>query len=215
MWEVHGEGGPGDLLLEPGVVAYLPTGTPHAGRAQESISLHLTIGINQLSWRSLLSREVGRLVVAVPDEHLPAGYLEDPARLAEGMGDHLTALADAIRRLDPATIAAEHVDGFRRGRPSRMAGALVNRDTSTFRLNVTTALRRRATHPCVLTDDGDVVRMLIGDRVLRIPVGVRPALEHIATHHELTPADLPSLNDESALVLCRRLVREGLLEIVR
>ena len=37
QWEVHGEGGPGDLLLEPGVVAYLPTGTPHAARAQESV----------------------------------------------------------------------------------------------------------------------------------------------------------------------------------
>ena len=60
LWEIHGDGGPGELLLEPGVVAYLPTGTPHAARAQEAVSLHLTIGINQLTWRQLVSRLVRR-----------------------------------------------------------------------------------------------------------------------------------------------------------
>ena len=122
MWEVHGEGGPGDLLLEPGVVAYLPTGTPHAARAQESVSLHLTIGINQLTWRSLVTREVGRLLAEVPDDHVPAGYLDDHARLSEGLAGHLAAVADAVRRLDPAVLAAGQVEGFVSGRPPRLAG---------------------------------------------------------------------------------------------
>ena len=63
--------------------------------------------------------------------------------------------------------------------------------------------------------DGDTVRVLMGDRVLRVPARIRPALEHVASHAELTPGDLPSLDPGSALVLCRRLVREGLLEVVR
>jgi lysine-specific demethylase/histidyl-hydroxylase NO66 len=215
MWEVHGEGGPGDLLLEPGVVAYLPTGTPHAARAQESVSLHLTIGINQLTWRSLLTREVGRLLAEVPDEHLPAGYLTEPGRLADGLGDHLAALADAVRRLDPVALAAGQAEGFLAGRPPRLAGALLDRDALARGIAVDTRLRRRRGHPCSLVDDGDTVRVLIGDRVLRIPARVRPALEHVAGHHELTPADLAPLDNESALVLCRRLVREGLLEVAR
>ena len=32
---------------------------------------------------------------------------------------------------------------------------------------------------------------------------------------EFTPAELPGIASDSALVLCRRLVREGLLEVVR
>lgn len=215
MWEVHGEGGPGDLLLEPGVVAYLPTGTPHAARAQESVSLHLTIGINQLTWRSLLTREVGRLLAEVPDEHLPAGYLTDPARLADGLGEHLAAVADAVRHLDPAALAAAQAEGFLAGRPPRLAGALLDRDALARGISADTRLRRRRGHPCELVDDGDTVRVLIGDRALRVPARVRPALEHVATHHELTPADLAPLDVESALVLCRRLVREGLLEVAR
>lgn len=215
MWEVHDEDGPRKLVLEPGVVAYLPTGTPHAARAQESLSLHLTIGINQLTWRSLLSLEVGRLLNEVPDEHLPAGYLNDPARLADEVDAHLAALTDAVSKLSSASIAARQMNQFLSDRPSRIAGTLLDRDRFASGLTGATALRRRSAHPCVLVDDGDVVRLLIGDRVLRIPARVRPALEHVATHHELTPSDLPSLNDDSALLLCRRLVREGLLEVVR
>jgi hypothetical protein len=45
------------------------------------------------------------------------------------------------------------------------------------------------------------------------PARIRPALEEVRRRTELTPADLP-LDAQSNLVLCRRLVREGLLEIV-
>jgi lysine-specific demethylase/histidyl-hydroxylase NO66 len=196
--------------------AYLtPPGAQDAARAQESVSLHLTIGINQLTWRSLLTREVGRLLAEVPDEHLPAGYITDPGRLSDGLGEHLTALADAVRRLDPAALAAGQAEGFLAGRPPRLAGALLDRDALARGIAVDTRLRRRRGHPCELVDDGDAVRMLIGDRALRIPARVRPALEHVAAHTELTPADLAPLDSESALVLCRRLVREGLLEVAR
>ena len=61
---------------------------------------------------------------------------------------------------------------------------------------------------------GDTLRLLLGDRVLRVPWRIREALEVVAGRTELTPADLP-LDSASALVLSRRLVREGLLEVVR
>ena len=215
LWEIHGDGGPGELLLEPGVVAYLPTGTPHAARAQDAVSLHLTIGINQLTWRSLLTREVGRVLAEVPDDHLPAGYLADPARLAEGLGERLAAVVESVGRLAPEAVAREQVEGFLAGRPPRLSGALLDRASLARGIRADTALRRRAGHPCRLVDDGDTVRVLLGDRVLRVPARVRPALEHVAAHLELIPADLAPLDTESALVLCRRLVREGLLEVVR
>jgi bifunctional lysine-specific demethylase and histidyl-hydroxylase NO66 len=214
LWEIHGDGGPGELLLEPGVVAYLPTGTPHAARAQDAVSLHLTIGINQLTWGSLVSRVVGELLADVPDEHLPAGWLDDPATLAEGLGPHLAAVADAVRRLAPGDVAAEEATRFLSNRPPRLSGGLLDRAVLDG-LGADTALRRRAGRPCRLAEDGDVLRVLMGDRVLRVPARLRPALEHVAAHRELRPGDLPGLDSESALVLCRRLVREGLLEVAR
>ncbi len=214
LWEIHGDGGPGELLLEPGVVAYLPTGTPHAARAQEAVSLHLTIGINQVTWRHLVSRLVTEVLGEVGDEHLPAGYLDDPDRLSAELAQRLAAVADDVRRLDAPAAARAQAERFLSGRPPRMAGALLDREALARGLGADTVLRRRTGHPCEVVPDGDSLRLLLGDRVLRVPARLREAVDVVAAQHRLTPADLP-LDLESALVLCRRLVREGLLEVVR
>ena len=60
----------------------------------------------------------------------------------------------------------------------------------------------------------DRVRVLLGDRHLDVPGWLRPALEQVRAADELTPGDLTDLDAQSRLVLCRRLVREGLLEVV-
>ena len=81
QWEVHtpvdgqSDGVEEPVFLEAGHVMYMPTGTPHAARTQDTISLHVTIGINQLTWRGLVTRAISALAAKVPDEHLPAGYL--------------------------------------------------------------------------------------------------------------------------------------------
>jgi bifunctional lysine-specific demethylase and histidyl-hydroxylase NO66 len=211
LWEVHGQDGPEEVLLEPGLSMYLPTGTPHAARAQETVSLHVTLGINQLTWRGLVERTVGSVLQQVPDEHLPAGYLDDPALLSGTLADRLQELADAVRSLDAETAVESEVRRFLTSRPPRVDGGL--RDVlGRGDIAATTVLRRRPGHPCVLLDRGDSVEVLLGDRTLTVPARVRPALDEVRGRDELTPGDLP-LDAESSLVLCRRLVREGLLEI--
>jgi ribosomal protein L16 Arg81 hydroxylase len=212
QWEVHApEGGAEDVLLEPGLSMYLPTGTPHAARAQETVSLHVTIGINQLTWRGLVERTVKPLLAAVDDAHLPAGYLEEPAVLAEELADRLQALADEVRRLDPAAATQTEIRRFLTSRPPRLSGGL--RDVlGVAAIETRTRLRRRAGHPCVLLPHGDAIEVLLGDRSLTVPARIGPALDEVRRRVELTPADLP-LDPESSLVLCRRLVREGLLEL--
>ena len=209
LWEVHGEGGPEEVLLEPGLSMYLPTGTPHAARAQETVSLHVTIGINQLTWRGLVEHSLQDVIAGVPDEHLPAGYLDDPAQLSAGLADRLAELADAVRRVDaPAAVEAE-IRRFLTSRPPRLSGGLHD---VLGEVTETTTLRRRPGHPCVLIDRGERIEVLLGDRSMQVPAWIRPALDEIRTRGELSPADLP-LDPQSNLVLCRRLVREGLLEI--
>lgn len=211
LWEVHGDDGAQEVLLEPGVSMYLPTGTPHAARAQETVSLHITLGINQLTWRGLLERTIAPVLQEVHDEHLPAGFLDDPALLAPGLATRLERLADAVRALDADAAVEAEVRRFLTSRPPRLAGGLhdvLDRDA----IVATTTLRRRPGHPCVLLDRDDTVEVLLGDRSLTVPARIRPALEEVRGREKLTPGDLP-LDPESSLVLCRRLVREGLLEI--
>ena len=215
QWEIHGAEGPGELLLEPGVVAYLPTGTPHAARAQQSTSLHVTIGINQLTWRDLVERVVRDALADVPDEHLPAGWLDDPADVSAGLQRQLRAVADRVGGVDADRQVGLEVQRFLTGRPPRAAGGLCDRVALADGIGPDSVLRRRAGVPCrLVAEPGDRVRLLLGDRSLVVPARIRPALEEVARRDVLTPRDLGAhLDLESALVLARRLVREGLLRV--
>ena len=211
QWEVYDGDERLDVLLEPGLSMYLPTGTPHAARAQDTVSLHVTIGINQLTWRGLVRRSVEQALREVDEAHLPAGYLADPTALTAGLADRLQALAEDVRRLDPATAVNSEVTRFLTTRPSRLRGGLHD---VLAEVADTTSLARRRTTACVLVDADDGLRVLLGDRVLTVPTRLRPALELIAAVESLVPKELAHLLDEqSRVVLCRRLVREGLLEV--
>jgi lysine-specific demethylase/histidyl-hydroxylase NO66 len=212
VWEVHERGEQQTVVLEPGVSMYLPTGTPHAARAEDVASLHVTIGINQITWRTVLERAVAAAVGNSADEHLPAGYLDDPALLSDGLAERLHALATGLQGLEPEAVTASEVRRFLTGRTLWQRGGL--RDRLAARdLDDETPLRRRAGHPCVLVPAGDRLKVLLGDRELTMPAHLAPALETVRAAGTLRPTDLP-LDPQSRLVLCRRLVREGLLEVV-
>ncbi|MDP9821519.1 hypothetical protein J2S59_001328 [Nocardioides massiliensis] len=224
VWEVH-EAPDGDpdgpreareVVLEPGVAMYLPTGTPHAARAQDELSLHVTIGINQLTWNGLVRRSVAPLLDAIDDGHLPAGFADDPALLREGLALRLELLADQLRGLDPATVAEAEASRVLTSRVPHLRGGLTDRLGAPIEDD--TVLVRRTGRPCVLRDNPDAddrVDLLLGDRVVTLPSWLRPALEAIRGAQRLRPADLgeldPPLDPQSRVVLCRRLVREGLL----
>jgi lysine-specific demethylase/histidyl-hydroxylase NO66 len=212
-WEVHTPDGVEDVLLEPGLSMYLPTGTPHAARAQDTVSLHVTLGITQLTWRGLVERSVRAALADVSEEHLPAGYLDAPEDLADELADRLDALAAAVRRVDATAAVQAEVRRFLTTRSPRLPGGFKD-VLAAGDLDDTTLLRRRAGHPCVLLDRGDRLDVLLGDRSIDVPAWLRPALDEIRARPELRPADLADVLDpQSRLVLCRRLTREGLLEV--
>jgi hypothetical protein len=65
----------------------------------------------------------------------------------------------------------------------------------------------------VLRPDGERLHVLLGDRRMTVPARITDAVERVRTLGVFTPDDL-GLDTESGLVLCRRLIREGLLEVV-
>jgi lysine-specific demethylase/histidyl-hydroxylase NO66 len=76
-------------------------------------------------------------------------------------------------------------------------------------------VRRRPGAVCRLRQRGDRLEVLLGDRVLHMPVRLAPVMRVILASDRLAVGDLAGqLDPPSRLVLVRRLVREGLLESV-
>lgn len=215
-WEVHDGHGINWIRMEPGVSMYLPTGTPHAARTQSDASLHVTIGINRTTWRMVLERYMNRLLADPAfDQPLPAGYHRD----AEGLAAMLAAYVDRVRgqldHADVGALASSEIDRFATSRASALRGGLVDR-LLIAALHDSSWLRRRAGSVCELRPDNERLRVLLGDRVMHVPGWLAEPLEAVRRADRLRPRDLAEWLDEaSRLVLIRRLVREGLLEVER
>ncbi|MDQ3664772.1 MAG: cupin domain-containing protein, partial [Actinomycetota bacterium] len=214
LWEIHDGDDRQEVPLEPGTSMYLPAGTPHAARTRDQASLHVTVGINQLTWRHLLDTLTKR---ALGDDELdaalPAGYIDDPAVLSNELRPRLDTLAAAIAAVDPTEVAEGQVQDFLTSRPPHLRGGLGDR-LAVNEITDETGLARRPGSVCLPVVDDDRLRVLLGDRELRVPLRLGPAIEHVRAHDRLRPVDLsPWLDDQSRLVLVRRLVREGLLQV--
>ena len=214
LWEVVDGEDEREVLLEPGLSMYLPTGTPHSARSQEDTSLHVTVGINRVTWRELLQQVTER---ALDDERyddpLPAGYLDDPGMLAERLGREVAAFAGSVGATDVAALADERVDAFLTGRVPYLRGGLTDL-VGLSGLSDATRLVHRPTATCVLRPDGETLRVLLGDRELRMPIRVTDAMAFVRDNPTFTVGELaPWLDAGSRLVVARRLVREGLLRI--
>lgn len=216
-WEVHDDEGAHQVHMKPGTSLYLPTGTPHMARTGAGeASLHVTVGINRVVWADVLRDLAVRTINedAAGREPLPAALYDDPVALADALSERLRGLADKLVAVDAVAEVDRMETGFATNRQPVLAGAL--RDVLDARtLDATTTLRRRPGSQCTLRERDGQLELLLGDRRLTVPLGVRPAVEKAIAGAELTPADLPGLDEPSRVVLARRLIREGLLEVVR
>ena len=216
LWEVVDGDEEQEVLLEPGLSMYLPTGTPHSARSQTETSLHVTVGINRVTVRDALRTLTDRLLADERyDDPLPAGYPQQPEALAELLADGLTDLVGSLRDTEPEAVARDRVDRFLTDRVPYLRGGLTDL-AALDGLDDSTRLERRPTAACELRPEPDTLRVLLGDRELRMPARLTPAMEFVRDQGSFAVADLAVwLDPASRVVVTRRLVREGLLRITR
>lgn len=216
-WEVHDADGVHQVRMKPGTSMYLPTGTPHLARTGEgAASLHVTVGINQVVWADVLKDVVIRAIDGDPTlrDRLPAAPFADPDGLAAALSGRLYDLSALLSGMD-ATAEVDRLEAaFSTGRQPVLAGGL--RDLLDLReLGTDTPLRRRPGSECKLKQRDGSLELLLGDRRLTLPGAAHSAVRFVVEADGLRPSELPGIDPAGALVLCRRLVREGLLEVVR
>ena len=225
-WELHhapreDAREPLEVELAPGDTIYLPMGTPHAARAQDVLSGHLTVGVHVTPWRDVLASVVGRLMAddddAMDDAMVPAGWLDDVDGFADELRSRLAALAGAVGDLDARAVAGERRERFLSNRAQLARGAIAERAEPLI-VDDDTVVVRRPGSICELSPHAARLVVLLGDRRLEMPTWLEGAMRRIA---ELRDDDALAVRDLAAdlpgaasrAVLVRRLVREGLLTL--
>lgn len=203
-----------DVVLEPGDALYLPRGWLHSAQAQESSSLHLTVGIRALT-RYALVEEL--LALAAEDPRLRAGLpfgtdVADPDAIEPELTETVEALRDWLLRADPAAVAARLRNRAWPAarpapiRPLAQAAALTSLDADSR-----VALRAGLRWQLAPAGDGKVALRLF-DRTITLPAQCEPALRALLTGEVTRIGDLPALDDDAdRVVLARRLLKEAVL----
>jgi hypothetical protein len=205
-----------DTVLAPGDALYLPRGTIHAAEALGETSIHLTIGIHPLTRYSLVQQLLD-LAQHEPSlrASLPMGVeLGDPAVLAPHLEATVGALRDFLAAApvdEVARLLAERLDAQTRPEPVGPLAQLVAADA----LDHNTALRLRAALRVRVSENGDEVRLTMLDRFVALPASAADAVKTVLAGAPFTPADLPGLGPEDQLTVARRLLREGVVVVVR
>jgi bifunctional lysine-specific demethylase and histidyl-hydroxylase NO66 len=210
---------PGDPILEaelsPGDCLYLPRGFPHDAVAREEVSIHVTVGILASTWVDVWEHVLKDLSEHRPfREALPVGFARDPSALAEEMSIRLKELQAVVEEASGEPAASSFIESFWRTRRPFLAGQLGQLERLRS-LEGEDLVRRRPRGVFRVSTHRDEARATLGLRELRMPRFCEPALRFVAdSPGPFRPADLPELDPESAMVLVRRLIREGAVEIV-
>lgn len=201
--------------LRKGDFLYIPRGLPHRAVAPaDSPSLHLTVTITPVSWVDFLKAAVeaasiehpelaravnpGFLTRAAARQGLAGRFAEMLGRFAEGASFERTLDTVVRSRQAPHYPADGHFDQLVR----------------LGEIGPDTVVRRRAgLTPAVEPGTGeDTVAIRFAASRVSLPASLGPALEHVRDQESFRVRDLPGdLDDDSKVVVVRRLVREGLL----
>ena len=202
--------------LEPGDCLYIPRGFPHDAEAQRDVSVHVTVGIMATTWVDVWKAAFARAPGHQPfRESLPIGFARDPEAVAAEAEVRRKELLAWLERLPAEDLVHELAERFWSQRRPVLGGQL-ERLTTMSTIEPSTPMRLRRQSVFRISAGEERVRVILGRRELRLPAFCEPALRRIALGASFVPADLPGLvDDESRLVLVRRLVREGVLEVVR
>lgn len=195
--------------LREGDVLYLPRGQVHNPRTTSDASLHLTVGVNVTTWIDLLSAAVSaarndiRFRSALPPAFLdgPPGMREQFRGLLEELPNiidvdgALGRLADKLLVESPPPPGDEHPE-------------------AEGELSADTILARRSGVICRAVEGPGYAAMLYSGGKIAGPEKIGPALSFISRNRTFSIRDLPGhLSEQEKLVLARRLMRGGLLEL--
>jgi bifunctional lysine-specific demethylase and histidyl-hydroxylase NO66 len=212
-------GDPGNPIMEaelsPGDALYVPRGFPHDAEAREEVSIHVTVGILAHTWLDLWRHVLRGAADHRPfRDALPPGFADRPELLLDDLDIRLKELRAWLEGAAGDDAARSFARSFWSRRRPILPGQLRQLRMAEM-LGADSELRRREGSVFRVEVVGDEARVQLGMRELRMPGFCEPALRFVAGAgaRGFTASDLPGLDLGSQVVLARRLVREGAVEV--
>jgi lysine-specific demethylase/histidyl-hydroxylase NO66 len=203
-----------DVELSPGDVLYMPRGFPHAAWSQDEIAAHLTIGLLTFGVQDVLQELVRRTADNVTFRRSLRPRFADHPAFAHDVAEVVDDLRAWLTTVDAAGVAEAVVRRFWSTRPPLLSGQL-HQLARLDDVGDASIVRRRPGTVCRMSAEGERLVALLGDRRLDMPAELGPVLARLISGQAVKLADLDDeIDEKSRLVLVRRLVREGLLEVV-
>lgn len=203
-----------DFVLNAGDFIYLPRGYIHEALTADEGSLHITVGIYYMLWRNVLQELLAlcdgeRLV----REALPAGFAAQDTIPTEARM-HFMALTDLLQQKLPQAMA-NIAESFVTSHETFRDGGLLDAN-NVDGIDLTTVVRARPGTLWRINVEGDQAILLTSpNKQITLPAFTEESLRFALSEESFQVGVLAGyLDDGGKLVLVRRLVREGLLEIV-
>ncbi|MBC7375149.1 MAG: cupin-like domain-containing protein [Frankiales bacterium] len=196
-----------DIELEAGDSLYLPRGYVHAALTTDEHSVHLTVGVLSTTWFDVLTDAV---TLAGADESFRDALPMQPLSGLD-LGEFLQRAAAFVAALPPAEVEAVVARRLTRAVPTEPL-RLLAQQAALRSLGATTKLRPRTGLAWTLSVADGPVALTLPGRTVTLPEFVEPALRRLLDG-PCTPAQLcvGGLDAQGALVLARRLLREGVV----
>ncbi|MFC4912961.1 cupin domain-containing protein [Actinomadura gamaensis] len=204
--------------LNRGDLLYLPRGTVHSAMANDTVSVHLTIGVHPVVWATVLEEAIKEVFAAEVAfrRGLPMGFLASSAmqREVEARFAELTGLLSS--RLSASEMRSAAVKRAASISHPTLSGHLLDLEKlGEITVATEVRLRRGVRFSHSRTESG--VQLDFHNKTVQLPARVTDEVEFIlgTTGEFFAGNDIPGNLDESGrVVLIRVLVREGLLSLV-
>lgn len=219
----HDKSGPGpgapeqEFDLQAGDLLYLPRGTIHAAMANDSTSVHITLGAYPMLWSEVIQTAIQKVFAddARFRKGLPVGFAADED-LHRQVQDTLGGLLDALRaQLSPQAITTESVKRAVALGPPALRHHLTDLE-DLAKVGVDTRVRRRHDLRWNMAVTDQVVCLDFHNKTVQLPAHVVDEVRYVAESNGkgFTGASIPGdLDEPGRIVLVRALVREGFLTL--
>ncbi len=210
---------PGDKTMEfdlrPGDMVYVPRGVMHDAASTDEASCHITLGVLPNSWTDLLLEAVARCGLSNAElrRSLPAGFARPGYDRDAARAHFKRLLASVVEHADFDAALDHFAEDLVSTRHPLLEGQMQQLQRLD-RLSVDDVASARPHILYHLTKTDERVTLAAYGGQISLPIHAAEALEHAVSHEGYRVGDLPGdLDDAGKLVLVRRLVREGLVEI--